>query len=253
MALRALRQTGTDHANVNGWLAPSNACAAHFGEALVEGSGMRDDFKQAEVTKLARQSGYICSNPLCRRATVGPDGDGGIASIGVAAHITAAAAGGPRFDATMTPEHRSSIENGIWLCQSCSRLIDADIPSHPADTIIEWKRLSEIQAYLALRNLEVVRSRNFKDLERKMPELICEMRQDVKDHPFAREIIIMSKKWTYNGSGKMIFSYYFQDHEHLREKIKLCENYGAVVNITFNNVDRYEFTEDFAEYLESPN
>lgn len=214
---------------------------------------MRDDFKQAEVTKLARQSGYICSNPSCRRATVGPDGEGGSASIGVAAHITAAAAGGPRFDPTMTQEQRSSVENGIWLCQTCSRLIDADIPSHPADTLIEWKRLSEIQAYLALRNLEVVRSRNFKDLERKMPELIAEMRQDIQKHPFAREIIIMSKGWTYNGSGKMIFSYYFEEHEHLREKMKLCENYGAVVNITFNNVDRYEFTEDFAEYLESPN
>ena len=56
---------------------------------------MRDDFKQAEVTKLARQSGYICSNPSCRRATVGPDGNRGSASIGVAAHSTAAAAGGP--------------------------------------------------------------------------------------------------------------------------------------------------------------
>lgn len=249
----ARRRLGSDHANVNRWLALGVGCAAYCGEVLVEGSGMRDDFKQAEVTKLARQSGYNCSNPSCRRATVGPDGDGGSASIGVAAHITAASAGGPRFDPTMTPEQRSSIENGIWLCQSCSRLIDADIPSHPADTLIEWKRLSEIQAYLALRNLEVVRSRNFKDLERKMPELISEMRQDLKDHPFAREIIIMSKKWTYNGSGKMIFSYFFEDHEHLREKIKLCENYGAVVNITINNVDRYEFTEDFAEYLESPN
>lgn len=238
---------------MNGWLALGVGCAAYCVEVLVEESGMRDDFKQAEVTKLARQSGYICSNPSCRRTTVGPDGDGGSANIGVAAHITAASAGGPRFDPTMTPEQRSSIENGIWLCQSCSRLIDADIPSHSADTLIEWKRLSEIQAYLALRNLDVVRSRNFRDLERKMPELISEMRQDLKDHPFAREIIIMSKKWTYNGSGKMIFSYFFEDHEHLREKIKLCENYGAVVNITFNNVDRYEFTEDFAEYLESPN
>ena len=153
----------------------------------------------------------------------------------------------------MTSELRSSIENGIWLCQSCSRLIDADVPSHPADTLVEWKRLSEIQAYLALRNLEVVRSRNFKDLERKMPELISEMRQDIKKHPFSREIIIMSKGWSYNGSGKMIFQYFLEDHEYLREKMKLCENYGAVVNITFNNVDRFEFTEHFAEYLEGSN
>lgn len=214
---------------------------------------MRDNFKQAEVTKLARQSGYICSNPSCRRATVGPDGDGGSASIGVAAHISAAAAGGPRFDATMTQEHRSSIENGIWLCQSCSRLIDADVSSHPTDTLLEWKRLSEIQAYLALRNLEVVRSRNFSDLEQKMPELVSEMRQDLKNHPFVREIIIISKGCCYNGSEKMIFSYYFEEHEHLLEKMKLCENYGAVTNITFNNVDRFEFTEKFAEYLEGSN
>lgn len=214
---------------------------------------MRDDFKQAEVTKLARRSGYICSNPSCRRATVGPDGGGGSASIGVAAHIAAAATGGPRFDPTMTPEQRSSIENGIWLCQSCSRLIDADIPSHPAETLVEWKRLSEIKAYLALRNLEVVPSRNFKDLERKMPKLISEMRADLKKHPFVREIMIFSRKRSYCGSEKMIFHYFIEDHEHLMEKMKLCENYGAVVNITFNNVDRYEFTEDFAEYLDRSN
>lgn len=213
---------------------------------------MRDDFKQAEVIKLARQSGYLCSNPTCRRSTVGPDGDRGTANIGVAAHIAAASAGGPRFDPAMTPEERSSIDNGIWLCQTCSRLIDSDVSSHSSDTLIEWKRLSEIQAYLALRNLEVVRSRKFEDLERKMPELIAEMRQDLKNHPFTREFIVMSKKWTYNGSGKMIFSYFFEDHDHLIEKMKVCENYGAVVNITFNSVDRFEFTEDFAEYLELP-
>lgn len=84
-----------------------------------------------------------------------------------------------------------------------------------------------------------------------MPELIFEMREDLNKHPFTREFIIMSKKWGYNGSGKMIFSYYFEDHEYLQEKMTVCENYGAIVNITFNNVERYEFTEDFAEYLES--
>lgn len=165
---------------------------------------MRDDFKKSEVTKLAQQSGYRCSNPSCRRPTIGPDGDRGTASIGVAAHIAAASVGGPRFDPTMTLEERSSIDNGIWLCQTCSRLIDTDVASYSNETLFEWKRLSEIQAYLGLRNLEVVRSRNF------------------------------------------------EDHEQLLEKLKVCENYGAVVNITHNNVDRFEFSEDFAEYLEQP-
>ena len=210
---------------------------------------MRDDFKKADVNELARQSGYQCSNPSCRRLTIGPDGGGGSASIGVAAHVCAAAAGGPRFNADMAPEERSSIENGIWLCQTCSRLVDADVPSHPVDTLHEWKKLSEIQAYLALRNLEVVRARSYNELERKMPELIAEMREDLNKHPFTREFIIMSKKLIYNGSGQMIFSYYFEDHERLQEKMTICKNYGAIVEITYNNVERYEFTEDFAEYL----
>ena len=211
---------------------------------------MRDDFKRADVNELARQSGYQCSNPSCQRSTVGPDGDGGSASIGVAAHICAAAAGGPRFSVDMTPEERASIENGIWLCQTCSRLVDSDVPSHSVETLHEWKELSKIQAYLALRDQEVVQSRSYNKLERKMPELIAEMRVDLNKNPFTREFIIMSKKWTYCGSGKMIFIYYFEDHEHLQEKIAICKNYGAIVEITFNNVDRYEFTENFAEYLE---
>lgn len=211
---------------------------------------MRDNFKKAVVNELARQSGYKCSNPSCRRPTVGPDGDGGSASIGVAAHVCAAAAGGPRFNADMTSVNRSSIENGIWLCQTCSRLVDVDVPSHPVDTLHKWKKLSEIEAYLALQNLEVVRSRSYNELERKMPELIAEMREDLDKNPFTREFILMSNKWSYNGSGETIFSYYFEDHEHLHGKMTMCENYGAIVNITFNNVERYEFTEDFAEYLE---
>ena len=47
-------------------------------------------------------------------------------SIGEAAHITAAAEGGPRYNPDLTPEERSSIENGIWLCKSCARMIDSD-------------------------------------------------------------------------------------------------------------------------------
>jgi hypothetical protein len=44
----------------------------------------------------------------------------------VAAHICAAAPGGKRFDPNMSPEQRSSTENGIWLCAKCAKLIDSD-------------------------------------------------------------------------------------------------------------------------------
>ena len=45
------------------------------------------------------------------------------------------AQGGPRYDASMTPEERKSFENGIWLCQSCSKLIDTDITRYPKEPV----------------------------------------------------------------------------------------------------------------------
>jgi len=121
---------------------------------------MRGNFKKADVNELARQSGFQCSNPSCRRPTVGSDGEGRSASIGVAAHITVASVGGPRYDPNISETEIPLINNGIWLCQTCSRLIDVDVTSHSTDFLHEWKKLSEIQAYLALRNLEVVQSRS---------------------------------------------------------------------------------------------
>lgn len=61
------------------------------------------DFPSNTKSILAKRVGYLCSNPLCGCATVGPQRNGlGIISIGVAAHICAAASGGPRYDETMT-------------------------------------------------------------------------------------------------------------------------------------------------------
>ena len=45
------------------------------------------------------------------------------------------AQGGPRYAASMTPEERKSFENGIWLCQSCSKLIDTDITRYPKELL----------------------------------------------------------------------------------------------------------------------
>lgn len=78
---------------------------------------MRDEFNRDTVDVLAKRVGVRCSNPSCRRVTTGARSDTQrIVNIGVAAHITAAAASGPRFDAALTVEQRRSVENGIWLC-----------------------------------------------------------------------------------------------------------------------------------------
>lgn len=213
----------------------------------------RDDFKAPTVRIIAQRAGYRCSNQTCLRPTIGPDGADDSASIGVAAHITAAAEGGPRYDPTLTPEERAAAENGIWLCQTCSRLVDADVISHSTDQLEEWKTLAEMRAYLGIRGFAIVVSRTFKKLEDKMPNLVAEMREDIGKEPFIREFIIGSKKWSYNGDPQNpIFTYHFEDHDNLKPMLRVMQNYGAIIETTHNNVDRFEFTEDFAEFLLLP-
>ena len=112
---------------------------------------MRDDFPLAAKETLARRVGMRCSNPECRKPTSGPKEDPSQAvNIGVAAHITAASPGGPRYDPGLSPDERSSAPNGIWLCQNCAHLIDTDADRFPVDVIRLWKTQSEEAARLAL-------------------------------------------------------------------------------------------------------
>ena len=109
----------------------------------------RDDFTKDTRDLLARRVGFLCSNPTCRRSTSGPHSDPNKATnIGVAAHICAAAPGGPRYNAEMTPAERSSVNNGIWLCQTCSTLIDRDEKKYTVEVLTEWKKNAELAAEL---------------------------------------------------------------------------------------------------------
>jgi len=113
----------------------------------------RDDFTLDVKETLARRVGMRCSNPNCRQPTSGPQDDPEKSvNVGVAAHITAAARGGPRYDASLHADDRRSIENGIWLCQLCAKLIDNDALHYTTDLIGHWKRLSEEAARLAIES-----------------------------------------------------------------------------------------------------
>ena len=111
----------------------------------------RDDFKAKTIDIMAKRVGYRCSNPNCRKLTCGANDDPeNYSNIGVAAHICAAAPGGKRYDANMTRAERMGIHNGIWLCQSCSKLIDSDDLRYTVDLLYKWKRLSEEASILEL-------------------------------------------------------------------------------------------------------
>ena len=106
--------------------------------------GNRADFTKPIRDTLAKRVGYLCSNPACRKPTVGANLDKNKFTLtGVAAHIIAASKGGPRYDGT-SPEERKDIDNGIWLCQSCSVLIDRDSTKYPASLLLKWKAKAEI-------------------------------------------------------------------------------------------------------------
>ena len=108
---------------------------------------MRDDFKRKDKDTLAKRVGMRCSNPECRSLTSGPHTtEVKSINIGVAAHITAASSEGPRFDATLTSSQRKSINNGIWLCQSCAKLIDSDKKKYDENLLRQWKSEAEKEA-----------------------------------------------------------------------------------------------------------
>ncbi len=105
---------------------------------------MRDDFSKITKDILAKRVSFKCSNPNCKKTTVGAHSiDDKIINLGVACHITAAAKGGPRFCKEITQEQRKSIQNGIWLCQNCAKLIDTDTNKYSYNELIKWKSLAE--------------------------------------------------------------------------------------------------------------
>jgi hypothetical protein len=212
---------------------------------------LRDDFPVAVKETLAKRVSQNCSNPSCGQPTSGPHDDPVKAiNIGVAAHIAAASPGGPRWNESLTSAQRSSIDNGIWLCQTCAKLIDNDPAYYTTDLVRAWRALAEATAR---RDLERRRDRNaeepFRRLEGDIPDLLAEMREDLRQNPVAREFILFKKGWIYNNTtGRLILTYY-DDHEHLDSKIQIMENVRAVRDIAFNDVKRYVMLEDFVDYL----
>lgn len=103
-----------------------------------------NDFPKPVRRTLAERAAQRCSNPTCGIPTSGPHSKAEKSVItGHGAHIHAARPKGKRYDPNMTPEERRSIENGIWLCAKCAKLIDSDENYYTPELLKKWKKAHE--------------------------------------------------------------------------------------------------------------
>lgn len=115
----------------------------------------RDEFTEPTKRLLAERAAYVCCNPDCKRSTLGAsmaDEEKSIKS-GVAGHITAAARNGPRYNPNLTSEERASASNGVWLCGTCSMMIDKNGGTDfPESVLRTWKEEHELRTFESLKS-----------------------------------------------------------------------------------------------------
>lgn len=100
----------------------------------------RHEFLESTKRLLRESVANFCSKPGCGVLTVASQIDEcSLSNVGVAAHICAAAPGGPRYKPEQTKAERRGFDNGIWLCTTCSTLIDADDGSYSEELLRDWK------------------------------------------------------------------------------------------------------------------
>lgn len=110
------------------------------------------DFSQAMKTLLAKRAGNHCSFPGCYRPTDGPSDESASssASTGMACHIVAASDGpAARRVKALSPKQLKDISNGVWMCYTHGKLIDADECEYTIPVLESWKEIAELRAKLA--------------------------------------------------------------------------------------------------------
>src|SRR5687768_10481020 len=134
---------------------------------------LESDFTKNTLDHLRDEVGNVCS--VCERPTSGPSREPGKrTNVGTGAHITAAASGGPRYNASLTVDQRRSHENGIWCCRDCGKLIDDDASTYTVPRLrqigldplpwthherrIRWQRWQASRAARSVRGESSMRS-----------------------------------------------------------------------------------------------
>jgi len=167
---------------------------------------MRDDFSEEVKRTLANRVSNNCSNPDCRTSTSGPQSDSTKAlNIGVAAHISAASQGGPRYNPSLTPEQRCHSNNGIWLCQNCAKLVDNDPSQFPEELLRAWKVVAEHRALNSIGKTATHQHLHESESQRKMKKILEWKNKRVTLSQMSPPHAILSIGPTLGSCGALVF------------------------------------------------
>ncbi|QBY55541.1 hypothetical protein [Cupriavidus oxalaticus] len=110
----------------------------------------RDEFSAKTKVDLALAAGHHCTR--CKRRThYFCEESRTMIHVGHAAHDSAAAKGGPRYNAALTPEQRRAMENGAWLCAHCATLVDkAGEGQFPPGSVAQFQQTALAQQQQAV-------------------------------------------------------------------------------------------------------
>lgn len=176
----------------------------------------RDDFTANTRIRIAKRAGWLCSFPMCRRPTVGATSDGeGKIDVGIAAHICAAAPGGPRYDEKMSPEERSSAKNGR-VDRIRENVMDTIIDRQlPHDGATEWPVLNR-------RKLDLLLAKPEQGLSYAARGVLCGMTLTLRATP--QRTLYTMQRISIVGTGPVDLSASALFVSQREERINLCRS-----------------------------
>ncbi|MFH1445978.1 MAG: hypothetical protein ABIG43_01015 [Chloroflexota bacterium] len=143
------------------------------------------------------------------------------------------------------------------MCQTCAKLVDSDQSRFTVDKLREWKSDAEAAAARALerRRSPVTESEGvFIEAERLMPDLIAEMRTDIRGDKtrLVREFVPLPNRNVWFGHTKPRFVYYETEHPNLQLQLDWLVEMGVIVDITPKISPVYRMTPEFTDWLRGP-
>lgn len=93
--------------------------------------------------------------------------------------------------------------------------------------------------------------RTWRDIEKRFPALIAEMRQDFSEpaNRHVRAFFVKSSNSVLGGSSEPHFEYHTDKHPDIRAVIATLEEHGLIANITRGNCPMYRISEKLADQL----